>query len=580
MAMQESILAPAPLDADPYWLPNPNASRSSQSQHPLDDSYIEAQPHSTATAGDNSAEAQISQSLAKAAAHQLRTTANLMYSYLPLYNAAKHGDWKTATSLIGDNRNLWISRMTTSAETVLMVAARSLKWEFVEKLVELLTPDELAMQNIYGDTVLHYVTFSESIKTAELLVRKCSELTQIVSENGATPLLVSLRLSLYKDMIWYLALVTRLQLNSPTCPFTGTLSTELFCNLTYSGFNDITLYLLRQYHEYVGYPLDQTGHLLLWLSAVPSNVHINKNSLTFIERWLYKFIHVEMGVPPHSLRNKEGVSSLTLPEPSRSFLSQELHCLKMLLWKASEKVVPSLKRVREAKLQQRCVEEIVEKFCIEFGSNFTFDRVSFILLPVMYSATRLGNVEIVRICLKHFPDLIFGREEPGNRHLLLVATECRQEEIFNLITEIPITRAFLANSKDNYGNTVWHSSAKLAPSSKLLSVSGAALQMQRELQWFKEVEELIDPAKRRLMNMEGKTAMEIFMEDHKKLAEEGEKWMKDTANSCMIVTTLIATVVFAAAFTVPGGNVGDTGIPDALALFSSFTSFFCSGRIS
>lgn len=72
MAMQESILAPAPLDADPYWLPNPNASRSSQSQHPLDDSYIEAQPHSTATAGDNSAEAQISQSLAKAAAHQLR----------------------------------------------------------------------------------------------------------------------------------------------------------------------------------------------------------------------------------------------------------------------------------------------------------------------------------------------------------------------------------------------------------------------------------------------------------------------------------------------------------------------------
>lgn len=100
------------------------------------------------------------------------------------------------------------------------------------------------------------------------------------------------------------------------------------------------------------------------------------------------------------------------------------------------------------------------------------------------------------------------------------------------------------------------------------------------------MEELIDPAKRRLMNMEGKTAMEIFMEDHKKLAEEGEKWMKDTANSCMIVTTLIATVVFAAAFTVPGGNVGDTGIPvflrradflvfaisDALALLSSSTS--------
>ncbi|XP_044500190.1 ankyrin repeat-containing protein NPR4-like [Mangifera indica] len=162
----------------------------------------------------------------------------------------------------------------------------------------------------------------------------------------------------------------------------------------------------------------------------------------------------------------------------------------------------------------------------------------------------------------------------------------RQAEIFNLITEIPTTRANFANSKDNYGNTVWHSSAKLAPSSKLLSVSGAALQMQRELQWFKDVDKFIDPGKKGLMNANGKTATEIFMEDHKKLAEEGEKWMKHTANSCMIVATLVATVVFAAAFTVPGGNVGDTGIPfflqrtdflvfaisDALALLSSSTS--------
>ena len=62
--------------------------------------------------------------------------------------------------------------------------------------------------------------------------------------------------------------------------------------------------------------------------------------------------------------------------------------------------------------------------------------------------------------------------------------------------------------------------------------------------------------------------------------------MKDTSNSCMIVATLIATVVFAAAITVPGGNNQDKGIPiflsditflvfavsDALGLFSSLAS--------
>ncbi|XVF35128.1 hypothetical protein REPUB_Repub18cG0118100 [Reevesia pubescens] len=75
----------------------------------------------------------------------------------------------------------------------------------------------------------------------------------------------------------------------------------------------------------------------------------------------------------------------------------------------------------------------------------------------------------------------------------------------------------------------------------------------------------------------------VFTEEHKELVKEGERWMKDTANSCSVVAALIATVVFAAAITVPGGNNGDSGFPvftskkafvifavsDALSLFSS-----------
>lgn len=79
---------------------------------------------------------------------------------------------------------------------------------------------------------------------------------------------------------------------------------------------------------------------------------------------------------------------------------------------------------------------------------------------------------------------------------------------------------------------------------------------------------------------------ETFIQDHKGLRKEGEEWMKRTSNSCMLVATLIATVVFAAAFTVPGGSNGQTGIPifrhrdafpvfvltDTLALISSSIS--------
>ncbi|KAI6668727.1 hypothetical protein NL676_007219 [Syzygium grande] len=117
------------------------------------------------------------------------------------------------------------------------------------------------------------------------------------------------------------------------------------------------------------------------------------------------------------------------------------------------------------------------------------------------------------------------------------------------------------------------------------SVPGAAFQLQRELQWFKAVESWLLPAVRTEYH-DDKRYWNIFVEKHKTLLENAEKWVKDTANSCMLVSTLIATVLFAAAFTVPGGNDNITGVPlllgedsflvfaisDALGLFSSVTA--------
>ncbi|KAF8400258.1 hypothetical protein HHK36_013555 [Tetracentron sinense] len=70
-------------------------------------------------------------------------------------------------------------------------------------------------------------------------------------------------------------------------------------------------------------------------------------------------------------------------------------------------------------------------------------------------------------------------------------------------------------------------------------------------------------------NKADKTPRELLTEEHKELVKAAEKWMKGTASSCMVVATLIATVMFAAAFTVPGGNHGETGI----AIFLDDNSF-------
>ena len=87
-------------------------------------------------------------------------------------------------------------------------------------------------------------------------------------------------------------------------------------------------------------------------------------------------------------------------------------------------------------------------------------------------------------------------------------------------------------------------------------------------------------------NSDGKKPYEIFTENHDELVKAGEKWAKETATSFTIVGTLITTIMFAAAFTVPGGNNQDTGLPiflhdnaftifliaDAASLFTSATS--------
>ncbi|KAF2282525.1 hypothetical protein GH714_043730 [Hevea brasiliensis] len=92
----------------------------------------------------------------------------------------------------------------------------------------------------------------------------------------------------------------------------------------------------------------------------------------------------------------------------------------------------------------------------------------------------------------------------------------------------------------------------LAPPYRLAHFSGAALQMQKELQWYKEVESVVDPTFKLLVNDYGEKPSQLFTNSHKQLMEEAEKWIKEIANSCTVVGALIITIMFTVAFTVPG----------------------------
>lgn len=96
------------------------------------------------------------------------------------------------------------------------------------------------------------------------------------------------------------------------------------------------------------------------------------------------------------------------------------------------------------------------------------------------------------------------------------------------------------------------------------------------------MEKIVQPLYKEMRNSDGKTPQALFTEEHKELLREGEKWMKDTASSCMVVAALIATVMFAVFSTVPVDHHKGRGHPkkgiivftisDAISLISSATS--------
>ncbi|XP_058208072.1 uncharacterized protein LOC131321073 [Rhododendron vialii] len=246
--------------------------------------------------------------------------------------------------------------------------------------------------------------------------------------------------------------------------------------------------------------------------------------------------------------------------------------------------VPPVKSIRKEKLRHHHALELVKFLCKEVAKS-KLSKAERIFKPALRKAARVGIPEIIEEIVLSYP-LALSFINLDNVNIIKYAILYRRERVFNLIYQLGWKYIY---GVDNLLNNALHLAAHLRREQQINlkdSAAGAVLQMQREMQWFKEVEKFTVPNDRERRNGDGMTPTEIFSDTHQDLLKEGERWMKDTATSCTIVAALIATMVFAAAITVPGGNDSVKGHPlllnqkafvifgisDALALFSSITS--------
>lgn len=127
--------------------------------------------------------------------------------------------------------------------------------------------------------------------------------------------------------------------------------------------------------------------------------------------------------------------------------------------------------------------ELVRCLCIEIMELDDAKAFSMLQQP-LHIAAKLGIHEIVEEIVEAFPPAIWSSNK-DNHNLFQIAVKYRQENVFNLIYQMSEYKHLVTRYIDPEGNNILHLAGSLPPSDRLNLVSGAALQMQRELQWFK-----------------------------------------------------------------------------------------------
>ncbi|KAI7756165.1 hypothetical protein M8C21_018945 [Ambrosia artemisiifolia] len=451
--------------------------------------------------------------------------------------------------------------------TILHIAVGVGHNDFVREMLSYLNEDQVLEQRASSDgsTTLHVAAIVGNTYAAKLLVRKNKQLLEIKDMQGDDPLHKA-----YKNMQF-----------------------------------DTIEYLLEAVYDYpetnsqtsqpssVDGPDEETGIRLL-INAISAKQY------SFAAMLVKKFPGLA------SKDHEEVLTAIAKNFPSELHFKEKLICplhsafsfiwflmlmvyfpilpLYSLCWKGAKILVEPIKQIENKKKEWDEANELLELVCEKIDSKYKGKHHSCYTRPFFEAACH-NAYKVVNEILSRSPDILDLQDKNGY-DIIKLAIIHRSEKIYNLIYDIGERKNLYRTSEYPFGNNILHLSGKLAPSSVLNKISGAALQLQRELQWREEVKKLVLPKDINKENRFKETPDMIFTREHKHLVKEGEQWMKTTAESCSIAAALISTIVFSAAITVPGGNNQEKGTPlfekesafivfavsDAISLFSSLTA--------
>ncbi|WCJ41373.1 Ankyrin repeat family protein [Euphorbia peplus] len=416
--------------------------------------------------------------------------------HLSLLKASLNGDWITANRYFQEDPALLTTSLSDNKEIALHAAISSsctCSDDFIRKLVEIMPVDSLALPNMYGFNALHYAAIVGHTNAAKILIEKNPSLTLSRSDGGFTPVRLASENAKDEKTVMYLLSVTP---DEHPSPFDGLEGAELLC-----------LLILR---EFYGLAIDLVKRKPMLASVE------NSHGVTALEILAQK-----------SMAFSDGIGFGWFKQLLIQYLF-ETHT------ESNGRKFGFLQDVHNTIIMKKQAKELLTLLISEaYGANPSIAHL--IRAKATLTAARYGTHEIVRESIKSDPNIVYCADTLEHS-FVHTAILYRHENVFNLLHQLGVFSNLITSSVDKFGDNMLHLAGKLVPSKK---ISGAALQMQRELQWFKEVEKFVLPSFKGALNKEGKTPRMVFTEEHKDLLEKGEKWMKDTASSCATVAALM-----------------------------------------
>ncbi|KAD5961890.1 hypothetical protein E3N88_13363 [Mikania micrantha] len=151
---------------------------------------------------------------------------------------------------------------------------------------------------------------------------------------------------------------------------------------------------------------------------------------------------------------------------------------------------PEIKQIQKKKVMHTQAFQLLRFICGEIA-KLDSKRIRDLIGQPLQAAAAMGNVEVVEEILISIPNAIYLAN--ANKHgVFQIAISNLKANVFNLIYQITTQRHLLLAQHDASYNNALHLAANMVGGTKdettydlRSSAPGAALQMQRELQWFK-----------------------------------------------------------------------------------------------